>query len=62
MREKAGEDEFALMEALSAKSGVAVPGNLQGLQEKEIRHRDVIAKEEMLSFVLGKIKEDAWKK
>ena len=60
--EEAGEDEFALMEALSAKSGVAVPGNLQGLQEKEIRHRDVIAKEEMLGFVLGKIKEDAWKK
>ncbi|MBQ3548655.1 MAG: threonine synthase [Oscillospiraceae bacterium] len=60
--EVAGEDEFALMADLCEKTGVAIPKNLQGLQEKEVRHRDVIKKEDMLSYVLGKVKEDAWKK
>lgn len=60
--QQAGEDEFALMDELCGKTGVPIPRNLQGLQEKEIRHRDVIAKEKMLEYVLGKVKEDAWKK
>ena len=60
--EKAQEDEFAVMDDLCRATGVAIPKNLQGLQEKEVRHRDVIKKEDMLSYVLGKVKEDAWKK
>lgn len=44
-------DEFAQMEQLSAFTGVPVPENLSGLQEKKERHTDVINKEEMLSYV-----------
>ena len=58
----AQEDEFAVMDDLCRATGVPIPKNLQGLQEKEVRHRDVIKKEDMLSYVLGKVKEDAWKK
>ena len=45
-------DEFAQMERLSQITGVAIPGNLAGLQSLPELHTDVIAKEEMLSFVL----------
>ena len=50
------------MDDLCRATGVPIPKNLQGLQEKEVRHRDVIKKEDMLAYVLGKVKEDAWKK
>ena len=46
-------DEFAQMERLSQITGVAIPKNLSGLQELEELHTGVIAKEAMLSFVLG---------
>ena len=45
------EDEFAMMERLQAKTGVPIPGNLQGLQEKKELHTDVIPKERMLDYV-----------
>ena len=45
--------EFEQMERLSNLSGVAIPGNLSGLQGKEERHTGVIAKETMLEYVLG---------
>ena len=45
------DDEFAMMERLQEKTGVAIPKNLQGLQEKQERHTDVIAKEKMLQYV-----------
>ena len=44
-------DEFNQMDRLSALTGVAIPGNLQGLQEKQELHTGVIPKETMLSFV-----------
>ena len=34
-------------------SGVAIPGNLSGLQGKPERHTGVIYKEDMLEYVLG---------
>ena len=52
--ETARGDEFAVMEQLHAVTGVPVPKNLAGLREREVLHRDVIAPEEMLSYVLEK--------
>lgn len=49
---EAGEDEFAMMAELHRLTGVPVPAGLAGLQEKEVRHGDVIEKEEMLDYVL----------
>ena len=44
-------DEFCQMEYLSKLTGVRIPGNLCGLQEKTELHTDVIPKTEMLSYV-----------
>ena len=44
-------DEFAMMERLQDVSGVAIPQNLQGLQQKPELHTNVIEKDQMLSFV-----------
>lgn len=46
-------DEFQQMERLSALTGVPVPQNLSGLQGKPERHSLVIAKEQMLDYVLS---------
>ncbi len=45
-------DEFARMEALAQATGVSIPENLAGLQQKPLRHNAVIDKEAMLDFVL----------
>ena len=52
--EDAGDDEFAAMERLEAVTGVPMPKNLRGLRERPVRHRDVIAPEDMLRYVLTK--------
>jgi threonine synthase len=44
-------DEFMQMERLQVLTGVAIPKNLTGLQEKKRLHNSVIGKEEMLQFV-----------
>jgi threonine synthase len=46
-------DEFMQMERLQALTGVAIPKNLTGLQEKKRLHNTVIPKDEMLQFVLN---------
>ena len=46
-------NEFEQMERLSQISGVAIPGNLSGLQGKRELHTGVIAKEAMLEYVLN---------
>ena len=46
-------DEFAKMERLQEKTGVPIPGNLSGLQEKAERHTGVIEKNKMLEVVMG---------
>ncbi|MBQ9165714.1 MAG: threonine synthase [Oscillospiraceae bacterium] len=46
-------DEFNQMEQLNAITGVEIPKNLSGLQTLPELHKAVIAKEKMLSFVLG---------
>ena len=44
-------DEFKQMARLQELTGVAIPGNLQGLQEKKELHTGVIPKDQMISFV-----------
>ncbi len=58
--QKAGEDEFAVMEELHARTGVPVPKNLAALREKPVRHKDVIGREDMLAYVLEKAGEAEW--
>ena len=45
------EDEFRQMEQLSRVSGVPIPQNLRGLEEKQELHTGVIAKDKMLALV-----------
>ena len=51
--EQAKGDEFDVMEQLHDVTGVPVPKNLAALREREVRHRDVIERDEMLDYVLG---------
>ncbi len=46
------EDEYAVMEALQAKTGVEIPKPLKSLKEKEVRHKSVKEKQAMIEFVL----------
>ena len=46
-------DEFRQMERLQEVSGVKIPENLSGLQEKKELHTGVIEKTDMLKFVMG---------
>ena len=46
-------DEFRQMERLEAVSGVKIPENLSGLQQKKELHTGVIEKTAMLDFVMG---------
>ena len=50
---KAQGDEYAQMRQLEEATGVPIPGNLSSLQGKPEHHTGVIAKEEMLNYVLG---------
>ena len=58
--ESAKGDEFDVMEQLHDVTGVPVPKNLASLREREVRHRDVIAQEEMLDYVLRKAAQPKW--
>ena len=52
--EPVGElDEFAMMDRLQEVTGVAIPNNLCGLQEKKELHTSVIEKNAMLDFVMA---------
>ena len=51
--EEPGDDEFAMMDKLSALTGTPIPKNLATLREKQVRHKDVIDKDAMLDYVLG---------
>ncbi len=46
-------DEFAMMDRLQETTGVPVPQNLSGLQEKKELHTGVIEKDKMLEFVMA---------
>ena len=53
--EKAGSDEFAMMEQLHALTGTDIPANLWGLEGRPVRHRDVIDTGDMLNYVLSDV-------
>ena len=53
LEESTETDEFKQMERLAELTGVPVPKNLQGLQEKKELHTGVIPKDTMLEFVTG---------
>ena len=44
-------DEFKQMERLEQLTGVAIPGNLKGLQTRKELHTDVIAKDKMHAYI-----------
>ncbi|MCI6956082.1 MAG: threonine synthase [Candidatus Faecousia sp.] len=46
-------DEYTQMRQLEEATGVPIPGNLSSLQGKPERHTGVIAKEQMLQYVLS---------
>ena len=50
-----GEDEFTLMNKLHEQTKVVIPENLRDLDKKEIRHKDVINKEDMKKYILEKL-------
>ena len=52
-------DEFQQMETLAKLTGVPIPKGLTGLREKEVLHRDVIDREEILPYVLGLLSTNA---
>ena len=45
-------DEFAQMEILSRITGTPIPQNLSGLRSREVLHKDLIDKDDMLSYIL----------
>ena len=51
LENSAETDEFKQMERLTQLTGVPIPKNLQGLEEKLERHTDVIPKDTMLQYV-----------
>ena len=53
--EKSEGDAFEQMEKLARISGLAVPQALAGLREREILHRDVIEKSEIVEYVKKKV-------
>ena len=51
LEESTETDEFKQMDRLAQLTGVAIPENLQGLQEKKELHTGVIPKDQMLALV-----------
>ncbi len=52
-----GEDEFADAAKLNEITGVAIPENLAKLQQKPILHKDQIARDQIIPYVLKKVTE-----
>ena len=45
-------DEFAQMETLSRITNTPIPQNLSGLRSREVLHKDLIDKDDMLNYIL----------
>ncbi|MBQ6951444.1 MAG: threonine synthase [Clostridia bacterium] len=52
---EAGKDEFADAAKLNEVTGVAIPENLAKLQQKSILHKDRIARDQIIAYVLEKV-------
>ena len=55
--EKVSEDEFADVKRLETVSGVPIPTSLASLETSTVRHKDVVAIEEMATYVMKKTQE-----
>ena len=58
--EKCDGDEFDMMERLEEVTGVPMPENLRSLRSRPVRHTDLTAPGDMLSYVLRKSEEEKW--
>lgn len=58
--EDPGADEFGAMARVEEITGVPMPKNLRSLRERPVRHRDVIDRSDMLSYVLNKAVQEKW--
>ena len=56
--EQATEDEFADVKRLEAISGVPIPLSLSVLEKATVRHKDVVAIDEMADYVMQKTQEE----
>ena len=55
--EKVSEDEFADVKRLETVSGVPIPASLAALETATVRHKDVVAIEDMAAYVMKKTQE-----
>jgi threonine synthase len=54
------DDEFDALTKLEKLSGVKVPSSLDGIKEKKVVHKNVLNKEDMLSFVTEMVSKKTW--
>ena len=53
-------DEFDALEKLYAETGSKIPGSLVGIKEKPVVHKNVVKKEDMLTFVADMVGKKEW--
>lgn len=58
--EQATGDSFQQIEQLEQLTGAPLPRSFRGLREKAVRHNDVIDREDIADYVLGKAGMNAW--
>ncbi|MBR2044470.1 MAG: threonine synthase [Clostridia bacterium] len=54
------QNEFRVMDQIEQLTGVAIPKNLSGLEQKAVLHKDVIEKDELTDYVMKKVAEEKW--
>ncbi len=54
------QNEFRVMDQIEKLTGVAIPKNLSGLEEKKVLHKDVIEKQNLTDYVMKKVEEEKW--
>jgi len=54
------DDEFDALEKLYKETGAKIPGSLVGIKEKPVVHKNVVKKEDMLSFVSEMVGKKEW--
>ena len=54
------DNEFRVMDQINSLTGVKIPKNLSGLEEKTVRHTDVIEKDALTDYVMKKVAEEKW--
>lgn len=58
--ETSEKDEFKVMDRINELTGVPIPKNLSGLNEKKVLHNDVINKEDITDYVIKKVAQEKW--